>query len=367
MSKSIFRNQLSEFKPYVQGKPIEQVQREYGLSRIEKLASNENQFGPSPKAMKAISAEIEKLHFYPEGHPFDLVAKLSEKLGVSPDMISVGNGGEGVLWTISMTFLNEGDEIIVPDPTFDVYKISATFMGGKIIKVPLKGQHFDIDGMLAQVNEKTKLVYLCTPNNPTGHIADESELDKLVSGLPEDVVLVLDEAYYEFACEKNDYPKNTIALIDKRPNTVILRTFSKVYGIAGVRMGYVITSPAIAANMNMVKQTFGVNRLAQAAALASLDDDEYMQMVVSSNEKALDTLREYFDKKGWTYFPSYTNFIWVDSGLDSKAIFNALQQKGAIIRPGHLWGWNTWLRISTGTQEQMAFLIEKLEEVVSSM
>jgi histidinol-phosphate aminotransferase len=365
MSKSLFRKELSAFTPYVQGKPIEAVQREYGLARIEKLASNENQFGPSPKAVQAMRAELDNLNFYPESHPFALTAALADHLRVKPEQISTGPGGEGMLWQIAMSFLNEGDEIIVADPTFDVYRISATLLGGVPVKVPLKGQAYDIDGMLAKVNERTKLLYLCTPNNPTGHIASRTELDHLLAHLPADVVLVLDEAYYEFAAASPEYPADTISLIETRPNTVILRTFSKIYGIAGLRIGYGISSPAITARLNMVRQTFGVNRIAHAAALAALDDAAYRDRIVAENAAALKTLTAYFDGKGWPYFPAFGNFVWVNTLRDSRELYEELQKKGVILRPGYLWGWDTWLRVSTGTKEQMRFFQEKMEEIVA--
>lgn len=367
MSKSIFRNELAAFKPYVQGKPIEAVRREYGLDQIEKLASNENQFGPSPKAVQAIKDELKELIFYPESYPFDLMRELTEALGVRQEQLVVGSGGEGLLWQISMTFINSGDEVIVADPTFDVYRISASILGGVTVKIPVKDMRYDIDGMLAAVNEKTKIVYLCNPNNPTGHIASQYEIDKLVKGLPENVVLVLDEAYYELAAVSEDYPKDNIKVIENRPNTIVLRSFSKTYGLAGVRFGYLITSPEIAGKIALVGPTFKLNRLAIAAARGALKDAEYRDWYASENAKARKTLTDYFKSKGWISFPSYSNFVWTDTGLDSMWFFEELQKRGIIIRPGAMWGerWQTWFRISTGTPEQMQSFIEKTDEVLS--
>ena len=366
MTRSIYRKELATFKPYVQGKPIEAVRREYGLDRIEKLASNENQFGPSPKAVQAIIDELPELIFYPESYPFDLMKELTAMLGVRQEQLVVGSGGEGLLWQISLTFINEGDEIILSDPTFDVYRISASILGGVPVKVPLKGMRYDIDAMLAAVNEKTKLFFLCTPNNPTGHIASQEELDRIVSGLPEDVVLVLDEAYYELAAVSDDYPKNNISIIDKRPNTLVLRSFSKTYGLAGVRFGYIITSPEIAGKLCLVGPSFKLNRLAIAAARGAIKDTEYRDWYARENAAARQTLLDYYATKGWTSFPSYSNFIWTNTGLDSKWFFEELQKRGVIIRPGFLWGeqWNTWFRISTGKPEQMRFFIDMTEEVL---
>ena len=366
MAKDIFRRELGAFKPYVQGKPIEAVRREYGLERIEKLASNENQFGPSPKAVQAIKDELPELIFYPESYPFDLMRELSEALGVRQEQLVVGAGGEGLLWQIAMTFINAGDEIVTSDPTFDVYRIASSLLGGVTVKVPLKGMCYDIDAMLAAVTEKTKLFFICNPNNPTGHIASQAELNQIANELPEDVVLVLDEAYYELAALTPDYPRDNIALIDKRPNTIILRSFSKTYGLAGVRVGYITTSPEIAGKLSLVGPTFKLNRLAIAAARGALKDGEYRDWYARENAAARQTLLDFYQTKGWVSFPSYSNFVFTNTGLDSKWFFEELQKRGVIIRPGYLWGeeWRTWFRISTGTPEQMQHFIDKTEEVL---
>ena len=366
MAKSLFRNELAAFQPYVQGKPIEAVRREYGLDRIEKLASNENQFGPSPKALQAIRDELPELIFYPESYPFDLMRELTAALGIKQEQLVVGSGGEGLLWQIALTFINAGDEIVVSDPTFDVYRISTSLLGGVTVKVPLDGLCYDIDAMLAAVNERTKLVFLCNPNNPTGHIASQEEIDRLAGGLPEDVVLVLDEAYYELACVSEDYPRNNIEIIERRPNTLVLRSFSKTYGLAGVRFGYIITSPEIAGRLSLVGPSFKLNRLAIAAARGALKDSEYRDWYAKENAAARRTLLEFYETKGWRSFPSYSNFVFTDTGIDSKWFFEELQKRGVIIRPGYLWGenWRTWFRISTGTPEQMRFFIDKAEEAL---
>jgi len=366
MGRELFRKELSLFKPYVQGKPIEAVRREYGLERIEKLASNENQFGPSPKAVEAIKDDLPELIFYPESYPFDLMRELAAYLGTAEENLVIGSGGEGLLWQIALTFTNEGDEIVLADPTFDVYRISTSLLGGKAVQVPLKGFSYDIDAMLAAVNEKTKLFFLCNPNNPTGHIASQQEIDRIARELPPDVVLVIDEAYYELASVSEDYPKENIRLAESRPNTIVLRSFSKTYGLAGVRVGYIITSPEIAQKISMVGPTFKLNRLAIVAARGALKDREYREWFAQENAKARQTLLDFYATKGWTSFPSYSNFIWTDIGLDSQKFFEALQKRGVIIRPGYLWGerWRTYFRVSTGTPEQMQYFIEQVNAVL---
>jgi histidinol-phosphate aminotransferase len=362
-----FRKQLAGLRPYQQGKPAEVVEREFGLTRIEKLASNENQFGPSPKAITAMQAELPKLNFYPEGHPFELIETLSAKLGQPQERFAVGNGGEAMIWNLSMIMLGEGDEIVVSVPTFDIYSLSATYLGANTVSVPLKGDAHDIDGMIAAANEKTKLIWLCSPNNPTGNIASIEMIEKLMAGVSPDTVVVLDEAYHEFACGFEDYPKDTIKLLDKYENLVILRTFSKIYGLAGIRVGYIMASPEIIAEVGKVKFTFGVNRLAQVGAKAALTDDEYLADVIAKNKAAIDFLESYYEAKGWDYIKSYANFSWVNIEEDSKLVFEALQREGVIIRPGYHWGWGTWIRISTGTMEQMEFFKKELNKVLENL
>lgn len=365
MIEKLFRKELKDVRPYVQGKPVEEVQREYGLERIEKLASNENQFGPSPKAVAAMREELENCNFYPESVPVELAQKLSRRLAVSADNIAVGSSGEALIRLINLVFINEGDEVIAPNPTFSIYESQASLLGAKTVKIPLCDDGtFDIDGMIDAITDKTKLLWLCTPNNPTGNIASQDEIDKLVSELPDHVVLVLDEAYYEYASAFSDFPRANTNLLREKDNVVILRTFSKVYGIAGLRIGYIISSKPVVDMINSLKLTFEINRLAQVAASAALDDDDYLKMVVSENKSNLEFLEEYFDKKGFPYYKSYANFIWVDVKTDSRQLFEDLQKKGIIIRPGFLWGWDTWIRISTGTLEQMKFFKEVMEEIL---
>ena len=361
----ILRKEMLAIRPYVQGKPAEVVRRELGLEKIEKLASNENQFGPSPMAIDAMREELSNLNFYPESFPYELVEKLSEKLGVAMDRFVVAGGGEALLWYISMAFLDEGDEIVTSSPTFDIYRLAASFLGANTVAVPLKGNDIDIEAMVAAITDKTKIFWLCTPNNPTGNIATKEQLDYIMKNVPEDVLLVLDEAYYEFATARDDYPRENIKLLEERKNIALLRTFSKIYGLAGARVGYIMTDPEIAKRISSIMLTFGVNRLAQVGAKAALDDDGYLESTIRKNKESVDFLEKYFEDKGWNYIPSYTNFCWVDCGLDSKKVFEDLQKKGVIIRPGFLWGYETCLRISTGTSEQMNYFAEKMDEVIA--
>lgn len=363
MSKNLYRNELALFKPYVPGKPIEEVKREYGIEKIEKLASNENPLGPSPKALEAIMNEMKTINIYPDPAATALRAALAEEYGLGADQIVVGSGGEQILQLIAQVFINAGDEAIMADTTFDLYASTVSFLGGVPVRVPLKNYKHDLEEFVRRINDRTKLIYVCSPNNPTGNIAAKAEVDYLIEHTPEDVVIILDEAYYDYARVNPDYPES-IDVLKKRPNTIILRTFSKVAGIAAVRVGYVFTSVEIAEQMGKIKPTFSVNKLAQAAALGALADKEHIEKTVKLNYEAIEMMEAYFEKKGLEYIKSNSNFVFVNTGKDSKVIFQKLMEKGIIIRPGYAWNWDTWIRVSTGTLEQTKLFIEKLDELL---
>jgi histidinol-phosphate aminotransferase len=365
MNKQLFRKELEQFKPYVPGKPIEEVKREYGLSEIEKLASNENQLGPSPLAIEAVRNALDDINLYPESTAVELKADLAAHLGVKTENLVVGNGGEELLFLIAQTFINEGDEVIVASPSFGIYNTTTGLMGAKVKTVPFRNKNYDFEGFLEAVNENTKLLYICNPNNPTGNIVTGEDLDGFLARLPEDVVVILDEAYYEYAVVDPDYP-DSLKYLKSRPNTVILRTFSKASGIAGLRVGYLIAAEHIAAEMNKVKLTFNVNRLAQEAARGALKDQDHIARSVELNYKSLSAMQAFFDEEGLDYFESRANFIFVDVKKHSKDIFEALMRKGVIVRPGYFWGWDSWIRVSSGTMAQTEKFIRCLKEVLKS-
>lgn len=365
MQKTLFRKELESFQPYVPGKPIEEVMREYGLTEIEKLASNENQLGPSPKAVEAIIKAATEINFYPESSAIDLKRDLASYWGVQVENLVVGNGGEELLSVIAQTFINEGDEVVVASPSFGIYTTTTSLLGAVIKTVPLVDHQYDIAGFLAAISEKTKLVYLCSPNNPTGNIVTAEQLDLLFDNLPDHVVVILDEAYYEFAATHSDYPDG-LSYLARRPQTILLRTFSKTYGIAGLRVGYLITSPFLAKELNKAKLTFNVNRLAQEGARGALQDEEFKQKTIALNRESMQRMEAYFAEAGFPYIKSYANFIFVDVKLHSKVVFEELQRRGIIIRPGFFWGWDTWIRVSTGTIEQTEKFIERLKEVIDA-
>jgi len=363
--KKLFRKEMETLESYVPGKPIEDVMREFGLTRVVKLASNENPLGPSPKAVEAIKSEADHINIYPDPGMVELKAALAKKHGVTPEQILCSNGGEAAIQMVSISMLAEGDEIVVGDPSFSLYDIGAQLMGATIRRIALREDDFnyDLEAMLDAVNEKTKIFYLCNPNNPTGTIVTKDDLQMVVDRLPEDVVLFLDEAYFEFARVHQEYPDG-LEILKTRPRTIVLRTFAKVSGIAGLRVGYIISDPEIITEVSKASTVFSVNRLAQKAALAALDDEEHIEKSVALARASLSRMMEYFDQRRWRYIKAAGNFIFVDVGTDTRKVFIDLQKEGVIVRPGFLWKWDHWLRISSGTMEETELLIEALDKVL---
>lgn len=366
MSKNLFRNEVASIKPYIPGKPVEDLKKELGLEDIIKLASNENPLGPSPKAMEYIQNEIAHINIYPDANSTKLKEKLALKHNVSVNNIAIGNGGEELLKLIAEAFINAGDEAIMANVTFGKYASEVAFLGGIPVEIPLKNYKHDFKAFIENINEKTKLIYVCNPNNPVGNIMPKEDIEYLVNNVPEDVVIVFDEAYYDYAIKNSDYPQ-TLDMLKDRSNIIILRTFSKVAGIAAVRVGYLLTSEEIAGAINKTKLVFNVNRLAQAAALGALEDAEHIKKTVELNYKSLALMEKYFEENNFEYVKSNANFVFVDVKKDSKVVFQKLLQKGVIIRPGYLWAWDNWLRVSTGTIEETERFINTLEEVLKEI
>ncbi len=365
MAKNLFRKELDMLKPYVPGKPIEEVKKEYGIDKIEKLASNENPLGPSPKAVEAIKKAAENINIYPDAYAMELKQEIAKKVNLTHENIVTGNGGEQVLRMIAGTFINPGDEALMADTTFGLYETSIVNMKGVAVKLPLKNYKHDLDGFIEKINDKTKLIYICNPNNPVGNILTKEEIDNFVAKVPEDVVIVFDEAYYDYAKENSDYPE-TLDILTKRENTVILRTFSKVAGIAGTRVGYAITSKEIGVQMGKVKDVFNVNVLAQAAALGALKDTEHIEKTVKLNYESLEMMEKYCEENDLEYIKSNANFMFMNVNTHSKEVFEELMKQGVIIRPGYLWKWDNWIRVSTGTLEQTEIFINKLDGILKA-
>ncbi|SMB92567.1 histidinol phosphate aminotransferase apoenzyme [Thermanaeromonas toyohensis ToBE] len=358
------REAILEIKPYVPGKPIEEVQRELGIQDVVKLASNENPLGPSPEAVLALREAVEKIHFYPDGTCYYLKEALAAKLGVTPDKLIIGNGTDEILKLLAEAFVNPGEEIVVADPTFSEYEFAAQVMGGRAIKVPCRDFRHDLTAMAEAITSRTRLVFICNPNNPTGTIVEQDELDAFLAKVPTNVLVVIDEAYNEYVTSPA-YPDSLAYVRSGRPNVIVLRTFSKIYGLAGLRVGYGISQPEIIHALNRVREPFNVNFLAQVAATAALKDEIHVAKSREINREGKEFLYRELEALGLQFIPTEANFIFVDVGRDSREVFNRLLRKGVIVRTGDIFGYPTFLRITIGTPRQNQRLIASLREVLS--
>lgn len=354
-----FRPQIQDLQAYKPGKPIEDVKREYGLDRVIKLASNENPLGCSQKAKQAIEDALNHLNIYPDGNTTNLKETIAEKFNIKTSQILPSSGSDEMVDQISKTFIQQGDEVIMADITFPRYISTCKMMGGIPVVVPLKDHTYDLEGMKAKITNKTRLIWLCNPNNPTGTMFTKDVLDEFLQSVPEDVVVIYDEAYREYVT-REDYPKDALEYLPKYRNLIIMRTFSKAYGLAALRVGYTVASEEIIDHINRIRGPFNVNTLAQVAAIAALQDDDFLQRSYDVNEEGKRYLYKIFRELNLEYAPSETNHILVDVKKDAQEIFVELQKRGVIIRPIY----KTFIRVSIGTMEENVTFVEKLREVL---
>ena len=347
---------------YEPGKPIEYVARELQLdpATIIKLASNENPFGPSPRAVAAAKTALEHGELYPDGGCFALREKLAAVRGLSPDQFVIGNGSNEIIELLGHVLLGPGDEVVMGAPAFVVYKLVTLVFGAKAVEVPLVNHTHDLKAIAAAVTPKTKLVYVCSPNNPTGTANSEADMIAFARSMPDHVVVVFDEAYAEYVENAPDFRP----LIKEGRNLVCLRTFSKIYGLASLRIGYGYASAEIAALLNRVRQPFNVNAIAQAAAIAALDDYEFTQKCARENQRGLRQLEAGFTSLGLEYVPSVANFLLVRVG-DGARVFDDLQRRGVIVRPMKPYAMPEWLRVTVGTESQNERLLRELRSVMA--
>jgi histidinol-phosphate aminotransferase len=345
---------------YEPGKPIEYVARELGLdpAGIIKLASNENPFGPSPRAMAAAKRALEHGELYPDGGCFELRNRLAEARGLAPDQLVVGNGSNEIIELLGHALLRPGDEVVMGEPAFVVYKLVTLLFGAKAVEVPLVNHRHDLGKIAAAITPRTKIVFVCSPNNPTGTANTEAELLAFARALPEHVVAVFDEAYAEYV----EHAPDLRPLVREGRNVVCLRTFSKIFGLAALRIGYGYAAAEIAALLNRVRQPFNVNAIAQAAALAALDDREFTEKCARENRLGLAQLEQGFRRLGLECVPSVANFILVRVG-DGMRVFDGLQRRGVIVRPVKSYGMPEWVRVTVGTAAQNERLLAGLAEV----
>jgi histidinol-phosphate aminotransferase len=352
---------IRSLAPYPPGKPIEELEREYGILGSIKLASNENPLGPSPKAVAAISAALGDVHRYPDGDCFYLKAAVAKKLGVSPDALIFGNGSNEIIELAVHTFLQRGDQAVMADQAFAIYRIVVQAAGGTSRIVPLRNYTHDLEAILDAITPATRLVFLANPNNPTGTIFFRPQWEEFLSAVPPHVIVVMDEAYFEFV-EDPAYP-DSLAAQGKGRALITLRTFSKIYGLAGLRVGFGVAHPELIEVMNRVRQPFNVSSLAQIAALAALDDDEHVARTQRCNREGMAYLRAQCTRLGLEFVPSWANFLLIRVG-NGKRVYEALLREGVIVRPMNVYGFPEHVRVTIGTAEENARFVGAMEHIL---
>jgi histidinol-phosphate aminotransferase len=351
---------LNTLPVYQPGRPIEEVARELGLDvgEIIKVASNENPLGPSPLAVEAMKIAVGQSHLYPDGNAFYLKNKLAAKLAVEPTNLILGNGSNEIIEFVSHALLGPSGEIVVSQYCFAIYPLIAMMMGAKVNAVPAVGHGHDLRAMLEAITPATRIVWVANPNNPTGTLAKPDDVRALVEQVPDDVLLVMDEAYYEFL----DEPVDLLPLVrsGEKPNLLLMRTFSKIYGLAGLRIGYGIGHPDFVSALEKVRQPFNTNAVAQAGAMAALDDEAHLANTRRTNAEGLKFFETLCAEQGIEFVPSYANFVMVQVG-DGQAVFEAMQRQGVITRPMAGYGLPEWIRLSIGTAAENQRAAEALK------
>jgi histidinol-phosphate aminotransferase len=351
--------------PYKAGKPIEELERELGISNIIKLASNENPFGAGKKALAAIQAALPELGLYPDGSGYHLKNALANKYGLEAEQITLGNGSNEILELIARAFVTPELEVMFSQHAFAVYPIVTQAVGAKAIVVPAVNYGHDLNAMLNAVTAKTRVIFIANPNNPTGTLLTQASLEAFISALPETVICVLDEAYFEFVSQVETV--DSIDWLKKFPNLIITRTFSKAYGLAGLRVGYGLSSPEIADILNRVRQPFNNNSLALVAATAALGDTEHLQTTVDNNTQGMKQLTDGFKTLSLEWIPSAGNFVSVDLKQSGQMLYDKLLQKGVIVRPVGVYEMPNHLRISIGTEAENAVFLQALSDVLKNV
>lgn len=358
-----WRKEVEQIAAYVPGKSIEEVKQQYGLEEVHRLASNENPLGPSEKAQRAMQKAVLETHLYPDTSASALREVLAETYHVSADEIMTGNGADNVISIVVSAYVNEGDEVLYCTPTFPAYRSSTLLMGGVPVEVPLREDFtFDLHAMKENITEKTKLIFICNPNNPTGTIIDHAEMEAFIRDVPKDVLVVLDEAYIEYV-DVEGY-KTGMDLFKEGYNVLTIRTFSKFYSLAGLRVGYAIGTKKVLEPMLRLREPFALNRVAIAGAVESIQDVAFGEKHVKMNREEKVFLTEQLEALGCKVFPSHTNFIFVDMKQDGVVLFEKLLEKGFIIRPCAGWGLQNYVRISIGTHEQNKQFIDRLKDML---
>ena len=355
-------------RPYQPGKPLEELEREYGIRNAVKLASNENPLGPGAKALAAVERHLRDLSRYPDGNGFALKQALARKHGLAPEQITLGNGSNDVLEFLARAFVASGDEVIFSEHAFAVYPIVTQAVGGRAVVTAAKEHGYDLDAIAAAVTDRTRLIFIANPNNPTGTWLGQQALRAFLESIPAGVLVVLDEAYYEYASDPALGAGDYASVMDWTrdfPNLVVTRTFSKAHGLAGLRMGYSVSRADVADMLNRVRQPFNVNSLALAAAAAALEDTAHLAQSLKLNAEGMRLLTRAFEERGLEYIPSVGNFVCVRVG-DGDAVYEALLREGVIVRPVANYGLPEYLRVTLGLPEENARFLDALKKILST-
>ena len=355
---------IRSIKPYTPGKPIEELEREYGIKNSIKLASNENPLGPSPRAMAAMQTAMGNLHRYPDGSGYYLANKLAEKLGMGPGQIVLGNGSDDVIGMLARAYLEPGDEAVMTVSSFLMYEIFVRSVNAVPVFVPLTAMAVDLPAMLGRITSRTRMVFINNPLNPTGSYITRPDFEKFMDDLPEQVIVVLDEAYIEFA-RAADCLDGLALVADERP-LAVLRTFSKAYGLAGLRIGYGVMPEDMAAILNRIRQPFNTSLLAQAGAAAALDDEAFLNQTRKLVHKELDFMQAAIRDMGLISYPTQANFFLIDVRRDAGRVFEAMLKKGVIVRAMTSYGYPSYIRVNAGLREENQRFLKALAEVLAS-
>ncbi|MBU1088071.1 MAG: histidinol-phosphate transaminase [Candidatus Omnitrophica bacterium] len=362
--EKVVRKVVSGIKPYTPGKPIEEVKREYNLKNVYKMASNENPLGPSPLAVSAIKKSLAGINLYPDGSCFYLKKALSTKYKLNMENLVIGNGSDELIVLALQAFINSGDEVIIAEPTFLVYKLAATLAEAKVISVPLKNFQYDLAAMKAKITSRTKMIFIANPDNPTGSYVNNKQVADFLKALPKDIIVFFDEAYFEYAENIKDYP-NTMKYISQG-NIIVSRTFSKIYGLGGMRIGWAAASKEIAGYLNQVREPFNVNSLAQAGAIAALNDKKHIANSRKLVKQGLKFFDQEFRSMDLFFVPSAANFVLVKVGGNSKIVYEKLLRKGIIVREMTAWGLKDFIRITIGNSKENSLFIAELKKILKT-
>lgn len=358
---------VQKLRPYEPGKPVDELERELGISGIIKLASNENPLGPSARVVKALSAQMAELARYPDGNAFQLKQALAALHGVDAKQITIGNGSNDILELIARAFVSTENEVLFSEHAFAVYPIVTQAVGATAVIVPAKDWGHDLNAMAAAVTERTKVIFVANPNNPTGTCIAADELKSFIQSVPETVLVVIDEAYFEYAEDLFEGYSSASGWLNEFPNLIVTRTFSKAYGLAGLRVGYGVSSAEVSDFLNRVRQPFNVNSMAMAGALAALGDKVHLDNSLRINRDGLAQYESAFSEMGLDWIPTAGNFISVDLECDGREVFNQLLREGVIARPVDNYGMPSFLRITIGTQDENTRCIDALSKVLDKV